>query len=181
MRRRFVPLCGIGIVAALILVGGAATPLSAQATPPPLPDAIEVPDLSFTPTADIVRDYDKYFYYHRTDTDFATALADIRECDAYARGIGFRVGASAFAGPVTAAMFDAIFASGERRRIRRVNMRMCMRFKEYRIYGVPKSLWEQFNFEEGNSRVPEARRQHLLQIQARVASGPVPLVGEVAQ
>ena len=57
----------------------------------------------------------------------------------------------------------------------------CMRFKDYRVYGLPETLWERFNFEEGNRRVPEAERQRLLQLQARVASGPAPAVGEVTQ
>ncbi len=143
------------------------------------PTTIEVPDLRFTPDAGTIRNYDKYVYFHRVDTDFATAYADLRECDAYARGVGFYVDGSPFTGALTGIAVDAIFGSAERRRIRRVNMRVCMRFKEYRIYGLPEALWERFNSEEGNQRIAESERQRLLQIQARIASGPRPTVGEV--
>ena len=56
-----------------------------------------------------------------------------------------------------------------------------MTYNGYRTFGLPKSIWETFNFEEGLNQVDDQRRQRLLQIQARVASGPAPSVGEVAE
>jgi len=184
MKRLFVPLCGLAVAAA---VSGAA-PLRAQEAP-----ALALPDLNFTPSPQAAEDFDKYFYFHRAETDFATAYADLQECDGYARGLSFRtVGgpvpypyagtlAGALGGAIGSALADAVWGSAERRRLRRVNMRTCMGFKGYRIYGLPKSIWEQFNFEEGNAHIEEGRRQQLLQLQARAASGPAPQVGEITQ
>lgn len=188
------------------LVGAAmltfAYPAAAQTTPgpapAPLPTAIdpatiEMPDLNFTPTPEIVANYDKYYVFNRADTDFATAFADLQECDAYARGLAFHLAggtvpypyagtmAGAIGGAIGSAMADAIFGSAERRKQRRMNMRTCMTYKGYRTFGLPKAIWEPFNFEEGLSRVDEQRRQRMLQVQARVASGPQPTMGEIVE
>jgi hypothetical protein len=162
-------------------------------TPPPRidPASIPMPDLSFTPTPGIEGNYDKYFFFNRADTDFMTAYADLRECDGYARGLAVRANYVPYVGPglvtgaiggaVGAVVADMVFGSAERRKQRRINMMTCMRFKEYRVFGLPETLWERFNFEEGTRQVPEAERQRLLQLQARVASGPAPTVGEIMQ
>lgn len=180
-----------GAAAALLLC--AVAPAAAQVArrapdaPPPAidPASVPMPELAFTPTPQIAENFDKYFYFNRASTDFATAYADLRECDGYARGLAFRAtqtyGQGVLNDMLGAAISDAIYGSAERRRQRRVIMLTCMRFKEYRVYGLPKPLWEAFNFEEGNRRVPEDERQRLLQIQARVASGPTPSVGEVTR
>jgi hypothetical protein len=124
-------------------------------------DAVEIPNLHFTPTPAIEREYGQYFYYHRDDTDFATALADIRECDAYARGISLRLDGGA-SGPVVGAVTDAIFGAAQRRDIRR--------------YGLPKAIWSQFNAEDG---ADEGTRERMMRIQARIASGPRPPSGAI--
>ena len=77
-------------------------------------------------------------------------------------------------------MADAIFGSGQRRAIRRVNMRNCMGFKGYSRYGLPKEMWQEFNFEEGHGREEEDVRDRMLMQQALVASGPKPK-GEVLE
>jgi hypothetical protein len=179
-----------------------ALPANAQIAPAPAPEAappaidpstIEMPNLAFTPTPEIVADYDKYYVFNRAGADFAAANADLQECDAYARGLAFHMAggtvpypyagtmAGAIGGAIGSAVADAIFGSAERRKQRRMNMRTCMTYKGYRTFGLPKSIWETFNFEEGLSRVDEQRRQRLLQIQARVASGPMPTVGEIVE
>jgi len=188
-----------GAAAALLL--GLVAPATAQIArrapdaPPPAidPATVPMPELAFTPSPQIEENYHKYFYFNRADTDFATAYADLRECDGYARGLAFHTPyqeapypyagtmAGAIGGALANAMADAIFGSAERRRQRRINMLTCMRFKEYRVFGLPESMWERFNFEEGNRRVPEDERQHYLQMQARAASGPTPTVGEVQE
>jgi hypothetical protein len=76
---------------------------------------------------------------------------------------------------------DAIIGSAERRMQRRMIMRTCMGFKEYKTYGLPKDLWAEFNFDEGNKAVEDARREELLRMQARAASGPKPQTGEMGQ
>ena len=188
-----VPLRGIGLVAALCAAQPALGQPSDAAARTIDPATIPLPNLSFVPDEEDVRNYDKYFYFHRAETDFATAYADLQECDGYARGLSHRVGggpvpypyagtvAGAIGGAIGSAMADAIFGSAERRRQRRLNMRTCMTFKGYRTYGLRKSLWEEFNFDEGLGSVEEGRRQRLLQMQARAASGPAPELGEMSE
>jgi hypothetical protein len=211
MRTLSVPLCGIGL--ALTVCGvqplaaqEASEAPAAQAEPPAPepaapssgpataidPSTVPFPELAFQPDEEAIRNYVKYFYFHRENNDFATAHADLLECDAYARGFaslpsvnvyvpyGGVVG-GALGGAIGSAMADAIWGSAQRRQLRRINMRTCMTFKGYRTYGLPKSLWEEFNFEEGLSSVEEGRRAQLLQVQARVASGPTPQVGEMVE
>lgn len=150
------------------------------------PATISVPDINFTETPELAKNFDKYFFFHREGTSFEEALADIRECDDYARGVSFHLNydnpymygqygmAGALGGAIGAAIADAIFGSAARRRMRWQNLRICMGYKEYQRYGLPKDAWEQFNFSEGNSRISERKRQVFLQQQARVASGPRP-------
>jgi hypothetical protein len=192
-RKSWMPLGGVSLAAAFFAAQPVASQPSAAATAAIDPSNIAMPDLRFEPDEEDVRNYDKYFYFHRADTDFATAYADLQECDGYARGLSYSVGGGpvpypyagtiggAIGGAIGSVLADSIFGSAERRRQRRLNMRTCMTFKGYRTYGLRKSLWEDFNFEEGNSRVEEARRQRLLQMQARVASGPTPQIGEMVQ
>lgn len=157
------------------------------------PAGIEVPDLAFAEAPGDAEGYDKYFYFVREDTDFATAYADILECDGYARGFSFVMTGGpvpypyagtlggAIGGAIGAAMADAIFGSAERRKMRRANLRTCMGYKGYRRFGLPKDVWARFNFEEGNSPPPEKARMKLLQQQAKVASGPMPAAGELGR
>ena len=153
-----------------------------------------MPAIAFAPTAGDVNDYQKYFIFNRANTDFATAYADIDECDNYARGrpAGRNSGntiASAVAsqfglvggvvgGMIAGAIVEAQMAA-DRRKLRRGIMRTCMGFKGYSAFGLPKSLWTQFNFEEGAKQSEESRRMSFLQMQAKVASGPRPTVGEI--
>lgn len=130
--------------------------------------------------------FDKYYYFHRPATDVATAFDDISECDGYARGLqsGYRYQqapypytytmAGAVGGAIGNVMAAAIFGSAEKRRMRRVNMRACMGFKGYQRFGLPKELWEKFNFEEGLDSVPNDTRRELLLQQALVASRATP-------
>lgn len=156
------------------------------------PAAVSVPALAFAATADD-SNFDKYFYFHRDDTDYPTALADIRECDGYARGLSYSATgapgyspyadtvAGAIGGAIGSVLADAIVGSAMRRQQRRVNMRACMGFKEYKAYGLPKSIWTEFHFEEGNATVPEPKRQVFLRRQAKVASGMRPATQEITQ
>ena len=196
MRLTQVPLCGIALAAALL--GAGAAQAQVRTPPPPVaaasidPATVPMPNLAFTPDAEAERNYFKYFFFHRADTDFATAYSDIRECDGYARGLAYHAGYThaytsmgllpdAIGGVIGSAMADAIFGSAERRLQRRAIMRTCMGFKGYTAFGLAKNLWEEFNFDEGNSSLPEARRQELLRMQARAATGPRPTLGEMPQ
>jgi hypothetical protein len=189
------PLAGAAMLAMAFPAVAQTTSAPPPAAAPPAidPSTIEMPSLAFTSTPEIVADFDKYYVFNRADTDFATAFADLQECDGYARGLAFTMYggtvpypyagtmAGAIGGAIGSAVADAIFGSAERRKQRRMNMRTCMTYKGYRTFGLPKSIWETFNFEEGLSRVDDARRQRMLQVQARVASGPQPAVGEIVE
>ena len=157
------------------------------------PTTITVPDLAFTPTPNDIENYEKYFYFHRADTDFRTAMADIMTCDKFATGLdsGFRGVdtspalynpaispiAGAAGGLLGNLIASAIVGSAEVRKMRRENMRTCMFYLGYDRYGLAKSIWEQFNFEEGLSRENPVDRLRALRQQARVASAITP-VGE---
>jgi hypothetical protein len=49
--------------------------------------SLQMPKLEFSATPEDANNYDKYYYFHRKDTDFKSAFADISECDGYARGL----------------------------------------------------------------------------------------------
>jgi hypothetical protein len=177
--------------AGLVLVWAA--PSSAQSSvrgapaPKPIdPATLTLPSLAFAPSADDAKDFDKYYYFHRDGTDFEAALADLRDCDGLARGLVSSLtyaqapypyagtAAGALGGALGNALAAAIIGSAEKRAARRVNMRRCMFFKGYQRYGLPKDIWQKFNFEEGLSTEAEDKRQVYLAQQARVASGPKP-------
>jgi hypothetical protein len=147
---------------------------------------LQMPVLEFKATPEDDGNYDKYYYFHRKDTDFPTAYADITECDGYARALassfkgadvpypyaGTMAGAAG--GVIANAMMAAIFVPGEKRRMRRVNMRQCMGFKGYDRFGLSKELWEAFNFEEGTGAEEEESRIKALKLQALVAATATP-------
>ncbi len=166
------------------------------------PASVPMPDIAFVPTEADRADFDKYFFFHRSDTDFATAYADLDECDNYAAGrptgpqmdmsyllamqnqamaqYGAAAGAAGglIGGMIVGAIVDAQMAA-QRRKLRRGIMRHCMAFKGYSAFGLSKAKWTTFNFEEGWSAEAEDSRMHYLRLQAKVASGPRPSVGEL--
>ncbi len=177
------------------------TPVAdAAAAPPPSvevpdPTGLKLPTLDHAATPEIEADYKKYFYFHRAETSFAEAYADIRECDALSSGSNIYMGADSGAmaanmmqygvlaggigSALGSALADAIFGSAARRDQRRVNLRNCMGFKGYQRFGLSGELWKEFNFEEGHGRKKEDVRDDALAIQALVASGPRPTAQEL--
>jgi hypothetical protein len=183
------------LLGGLAMLGIAATARAAAPEPPVAElTAAPLPDLTVPATEEDRGVFDKYFFFHQDGVSFGTALADILECDALASGYPRRTGrvtagqdylrqdysvlASAVGGALGSAignaLGDAIFGSAGARVARRISMRNCMAFKGYRRHGLPKSVWESFNFEEGGGRKPEDERNRALVMQARVASGPKP-------
>lgn len=153
----------------------------------PDPATVQRPDLTFKSTPEIEVTFAKYYYFHRADTSFTEALADIRECDGFARGLSMGRDynmavpypyagtlAGGIGGAIGSALAVAIFGSAELRKQRRVNMRRCMHYKGYQRFGLEKERWQTFNFEEGLSSVKEPDRQRMLAQQALVASSPIP-------
>jgi len=128
--------------------------------------------------------------YRELDQSFDQALADIRECDDYARGLSSPYGyqdtpypyagtlAGAAGGAIGNLMVSMIFGSAEIRKARRTNMRRCMNYKGYDRYGLNKDVWQEFHFEEGLKSVKEEDRQRMLAQQAKAASLITP-VGKV--
>jgi hypothetical protein len=150
---------------------------------------LTMPVLAFTPSAEDVLDYDKFFFFHRDQTAFAEAYSDIKECDSLASGFSYYGGnssamagataqyglaAGAIGGAIGNLIADAIFGSAERRRLKRISVRNCMNFKGYGRYGLNGDLWKKFNFEEGMGRKREDVREDAMQLQALVAAGPKP-------
>ena len=181
----------LAIVIALLMSSGAAHAQAIKSEPPVrhfTPEEIAkvpMPALFFVEAPADVQTYDKYFFFHRDNTSFDEAYADIKECDALASGIRYYGGrndlymgqygmAGALGGAIGSAIADAIFGSAERRRIHRVNIRNCMSYKEYQRYGMSQQLWKTFNFEEGNGRKKDEEREADMLQQARAASGPKP-------
>jgi len=173
--------------------------VSGSITPPvydlPDPASLTRPEMAFTTTLEIEDDFEKFFYFHRDETDFAEAFNDIRECDALASGSNIYLSADAgsiaaasaqygalagaLGGAIGGAIADAIFGSAARRQQRRLNLRNCMGFKGYQRYGLAEDLWKKFNFEEGHGRKKEDERNEALELQALVASGPKPTAKEL--
>ena len=187
------------ILLGLVLVSVVAQPVSAAKRLDNAPeperltqeqvDAVPYRDLNFTPTAATAGDYHKYFVFHRDDTSFERAFADINECDSLVSGSNIYMGgndavtnsvamqygmAGAIAGPLVGLAMDAIFGSDSRREQYRAGMKTCMGYKEYKRYGLAGANWKVFHFEEGNGRKDDAERRSKMLMQAKVASGPRP-------
>lgn len=180
-----------GLIASLALVASAAGAQDAKPKVDPMtvvpdPATVAMPKLDFASTPLIEADFDKYYFFNRANTTFEEALADLRDCDGFARGLssGYKYQeapypytytmAGAAGGVIANVMIAAIFGSAEKRRLRRVNMRRCMGYRGYARFGLEKDLWQEFNFEEGFSGEGEDKRQAMLAQQAKVASGPRP-------
>lgn len=190
---------GAAVLAVVALVSGEAAAVAQQTSagavyltdsaspfthPPKASDGepVKMPALAFTADGTEAADFDKYYAFHRDGTDYETAFADLVECDGYARGLasGFDYQqpsylydgtmAGALGGAIGSALVMAIFGSAEKRRMRRVNMRTCMNYKGYDRFGLPKSVWDTFNFEEGLSGMKDEKRYVYLRQQAMVAS-----------
>ena len=134
-----------------------------------------IPDLSAPEARPRAGEGDKYFYFNRPGTSFAEALADIRQCDAFARGLNPDTGQASMVSGLAVGLVVGLIDSGNRHHMRRVNIRRCMFFKGYARYGVSKSIWQTFNLEEGgNSGSGNSSRDAMLEVQAKIASGPKP-------
>lgn len=158
------------------------------------PAAVPMPNIVFTTSDAAAQDFDKYFIFHRAGTDFTTAYADLDECENYAAGrpggsnssstiasavaSQFGLVGGVVGGMIAGAIVEAQMASA-RRKLRRGILRTCMGYKGYAAFGLPRDVWKEFNFEEGSKAFPEAQRMHYLRMQAKVASGPRPTVGEI--
>ncbi len=173
-----------------LAVASAAPAIAANDTDDmPDPKSLTMPKLDFVESPTEPADYEKYFFFHRKDSSFAEAWADIRECDALSSGVNFYLDSSAamagataqygvlgagIGGALGSMLADAITGSAMRRNIYRQSMRNCMAFKDYKRYALNNNLWKEFNFAEGMGRKREEVRDRAIALQALVASGPTP-------
>ena len=178
------------MVRSSLLIFGLASLLCAThavAQPPPLsvnewrvwvpdPATLDTPELEFDESESDAEDFDKYFYFHREDTDFETALRDIRECDAQARGLWQASGSNEQTndhnpyGLIGSAAQALIFGPAQERLSRRAILRRCMFRFGYLRFGIAKAQWETFNFQRITSHLGEREIQTMLAQQALVAS-----------
>lgn len=190
----FVCAFGVQVLGLGMVTPAAAETEAVSAGLAPDPAKLTMPVLAFTATPQDALDYDKFFYFHRGETGFPEAYADIKECDSLASGVSYYGGgdssvisgavanygmAGAVGGAIGSALADAIFGSAERRRLKRISLRNCMGFKGYARYGLSQDLWKKFNFEEGLGRKKEDVREEAMELQALVASGPQPQTKEL--
>lgn len=175
--------CGVPLLAAAAMIAG---PLAAQDSPPPPPaPPIAVPDLV---AADGKYGNElKYFVFHKQGASFETARADIAECavhtvhgrqlkmpafvawednDRQAEAVEFN---GAY-GLVGLAIYSIIQGPLERS-IRQQVMMACMLPRGYDRYSVSEPMWKQIH--EGDN--PGA----LIDLQATIASGPIPRTPKV--
>ena len=153
----------------------------------PTPEGLDMPDLAFTETAEIIDGYDKFFYFHRGNTSFAEAYNDIRECEGLANGSNIYMGNLDYSnsammagglpglagGIIGGLLVDAIFGAAQRRKEKRIKIRNCMGFKDYQRYGLPKDLWKKLNAKPKKGD-PKQTPDYSLRLRALIASGPVP-------
>jgi hypothetical protein len=174
---------GVPLLAAAAL---SASPLAAQdSPPPPPPQPIAVPDLV---AADGKYGNElKYFVFHKQGASFEAARADIAECtlhtvhgrqlkmpafvawddnDRQAEAVEFN---GAY-GLVGLAIYS-IIAGPLERSLRQEVMMACMLPRGYDRYSVSEETWKQIH--EGDN-VPA-----LIDLQATIASGPVPRTPKV--
>lgn len=175
-----------------IILADSASPFTVDPIKAQEEAAITMPFLEGPVTPEDEASFAKYFYFRRADTDLQTAFADISECDGYARGLKSGLSdqpapypytytmAGAVGGAIGNALAAAIVGSAQKRQLRRDVMRTCMGFKGYDRHGLPKKVWQYFNFEEGLTSVDEAvRRERLMQQALVAAKGPA--VGKVLE
>lgn len=157
-------------------------PVGADAqTAPTLPDpaTIIVPDLSGSADPVVVDNGWKYFFYHRADTSFAEAHADIADCYRFLTPAGWgnvtlprfvpwvekpageRYDTNNQAGLVGLAIGGMIEGTLSRRD-RQSKMRRCMEPRGYTRYGVAEEIWEKV------ADMPPAQG---IAVQAKIASG----------
>ena len=169
-------LCGLALEA----------PALAQVSPPPLPPSVVVPDIAADSRA--LGDERKYFVFHQQNLSLAQARADLSYCFRYtqlgagvifpyfhpwdrAPGSGERATYD-FGGQygLTGSVIGAIIAGPIERSKRQMSVMRCMIPRGYARYRVSEGLWKEIN----GSDVPQS-----IEIQARLASGPVPPTARV--
>ena len=171
-------LC-VAALGVLALEAPALAQVSPPSTPPPPMAVIAVPNLAAD--ARPLGDERKFFVFHRADTSLDQARADLGFCFRYAQtgagillpyfyawqGDGAGKAASYDGGQfgLTGALIGALIAGGLERSKRQINMMRCMLPRGYARYRMSEELWKELN---GKDRLAS------VEVQARIATGPVP-------
>lgn len=152
---------------------------AAAQTALPDPATVTTPDLSGSSDSVVVENGWKYFLYHRPDTSFAEAYADIADCYRFLtpagwgnvalprfvpwveRPAGDRYNTNNQAGLVGLAIGSMIEGTLSRRD-RQSKMRRCMEPRGYTRYGVAEAIWES---------IADMPPDQGIAVQAKIASG----------
>jgi len=164
-------------------IGVATAPLPVRAQEATTGGDVKIPDLTFKPDPEVIKNYWKYNYFHKAGVDYATALADVRECRLRSAITGLgglsgfvpygdatggtapRANVSPAIGGLVGGLIAGAVVDSLVERNHRANLRFCMGAKGYRQYGLPKELWRQINPDDAALGD---------RIQAGIASGPTP-------
>lgn len=168
-----------------VLMFAIAVPGRAQSPPPPPPPSVAVPNIA-ADTREL-GDQRKFFIFHQAGTSLDQARADFAFCFRYAqtgpgivypyfyawKGPGAGKAASYDGGQygLVGSIIGAMIAGGLERSKRQMNMMHCMIPRGYQRYRISEELWKELN---------GADRPASIEVQARLASGPVPPTPRIA-
>lgn len=180
-------LLRLAVLGVVILTGGPAVATAqevAHPSPPPLLPKAAIPNLAADPRP--LGDERKFFVFHRADASLDQARADLGFCFRYAQtgpgillpyfygwkgeGAGAKAEYSGGNYGLVGAMIGAMIAGGLERSKRQINMMRCMLPRGYSRYRISEELWKELN---GKDRLAS------IEVQARLASGPVPQTPKV--
>ena len=155
-----------------LLIGALYAATLAQTAALPDPSTIVAPDIAADKRS--LGNENKFFVFHRSDTSFAAAEADVRFCMRYINQTMFPPmpdfvpwddPAPAGEAPRYAGIIGQMVVDGVARSLRQSNVMRCMLPRGYARYRISEGLWKEINYRELESSI---------MIQARIASGPTP-------
>ena len=157
----------------VLLAAAAAIAASGVAPQPINPGLITVSDIAADKRE--LGNENKFFVFHRENTSFAEAEADLRFCMRYIHQPIFPVPPSYVPWvekanpegkpPINGGIIGGMVVSGVQRSLRQSNMMRCMLPRGYARYRVSEGLWREINYRDLESSTI---------VQAGIASGPVP-------
>lgn len=169
----------------LALIAG---PALAQTAPDPA--TVTVPAITGDTDAAVISEGWKFFYFHRANTAYAEAYADIAECYRfmpvpYANGLlpmfvpwesdtGARIIKPPVIGPygIVGDIIGGMVAGPLERRARQSRLRRCLEPRGYSRYPAPKDTWE---------KIIDNYSASSIAVQAKLASGPLPQAAALSE
>lgn len=169
-------------LAAIFIVAASLQAAAYAQNPPALPDpsATVVPDLSGSGKPEVIRDGEKYFFFHRDGVTFETAREDLSDCSRFLQPASWQtVSINRFVpwvskpgrrtlpssnpyGLVGTAIAWAVEGTLTHRDYQ-AKLRACMEPRGYTRYGVAEAVWK---------RVTALPPDESIAVQAKIASGP---------